>query len=81
MTDPEWAVGDADAPVGDDDGVFDVTSGHVAAPVGSVLVIFDEYIHRVVFRIHTCDVERGLACATRVHGKLGPFVDSVAGLL
>ena len=48
MTDPEWAVGNADAPVGDDDGVFDVMWQHVAAPVGSVLVIFDEYIHGVL---------------------------------
>ena len=35
-------------PVGDDDGVFDVMWQHVAAPVGSVLVIFDEYIHGVL---------------------------------
>ncbi len=51
---PEGAAGHADGAVRDHDGVFDGFARHVAAVVGAVAVVLDQYVHVVVFGVDTC---------------------------
>lgn len=58
-----------------------VTLRHVAAEVGSVLVIVHDNVDRVVVGVHRGHVQRSPAGATRVDRELRPLVDRHAGPL
>ena len=81
MTYPERTVGDGAASPCDDDGMFNITFGHVSTPVSAIMVVFHQHINGVVVNVHTLDGERGVASATGVHRELRPLVDSNSSLL
>ena len=81
VANPVGAVGDVNAPIGDDDGVFAVLFGHVSAPVCAILIVLDQHIHRVIVGINGGDVQGGRASAASIHGELCPLVHSDTCLL